>query len=73
MIGKLALFAVAYVLGARAGRARFDQLVSMTRWVARREEVQTAMGLAQGALQAAIERTQDRGPGEVRERPRRVA
>lgn len=68
MVGKLAIFAVGYMLGSRAGRERFDQLVDLARWVAGREEVQSALGLAQSALQAAAERR-----NEPPARPRRVA
>lgn len=56
MFGKLAIFAVGYVLGARAGRGRYEQLVGLARWVAGREEVRSAFGLAQSALQGASER-----------------
>jgi len=65
MMGKLAIFAVGYLLGSRAGRERFDQLVDLARWVAGRDEVQSALGLAQSALQAAAERRNEvpaRGP-----------
>lgn len=56
MVGKLAIFAVGYLLGARAGRERYRQLVDLARWAASREELQSALGLAQSALQAAAER-----------------
>jgi len=58
MVGKLAIFAVGYVLGSRAGRERYQQLVELARWVAAREELQTALGAAQSALLAAAERGQ---------------
>ncbi|TMC04432.1 MAG: hypothetical protein E6J41_24810 [Chloroflexi bacterium] len=66
MFGKLAIFAVGYMLGARSGRERYEQLVGLARWVAGREEVQSAFGLAQSALQAASERTQERPRGRRR-------
>ena len=59
MMGKLAIFAIGYLLGARAGRQRFEQLVDLARWAAGREEVQSALGLAQSALMAAAERRQE--------------
>jgi hypothetical protein len=58
VIGKLAFFAAGYFLGTRAGRERYHQMVALGRWVAGREEVQTALGLAQSALQLAMERGQ---------------
>jgi hypothetical protein len=56
MMGKLAIFALGYLLGSRAGRERFEQVVDLARWVAGRDEVQSALGLAMSALQAASER-----------------
>jgi hypothetical protein len=49
-------FAVGYVLGTRAGRERFVQLVGIARSVSRREEVQSAVGLARSLLEVALER-----------------
>lgn len=63
MFGKLAIFAVGYLLGARSGRERYEQLVDLARWVAGREEVRSALGLAQSALRTASERTQERPRG----------
>ena len=60
MFGKLAIFAVGYLLGARSGRERYEQLVGLARWLASREEVQNALGVAQSALQTASERAQER-------------
>ncbi len=59
MAGKLAFFAIGYVLGSRAGRRQYDQLVALARWAAARDEVQTALGMAQSAIQVAVERTAD--------------
>ena len=59
MFGKLAIFAVGYLLGARSGRERYEQLVGLARWLASREEVQGALGVARGA-RAASERAQER-------------
>lgn len=68
MVGKLAIFTVGYLIGCRAGRERYEQLVSLARWAAAREELQSALGLAQSALMAASERT-----GEVPRGRRRAA
>lgn len=59
MGGKLAFFALGYVLGTRAGRERFVQLVQLARWAAGREEVQSALGIARSAVQVAAERGQE--------------
>ena len=59
MFGKLAIFAVGYLLGARSGRERYEQLVGLAGWLASRVEVQSALGVARGA-QAASERAQER-------------
>ena len=59
MFGKLAIFAVGYLLGARSGRGQYEHLVTLARWVAGREEVRTALGVAQSAVRAAAERAQE--------------
>lgn len=59
MVGKLAIFAIGYVLGSRSGREQYEQLVSLVRWIGARGEVQSALGLAQSALQVAAERAQE--------------
>lgn len=56
MTGKLMFFALGYVLGTRAGRDRFLQLVGIAKWAMEREETQTALGLAKSAVQVAVER-----------------
>ena len=60
MLVKLAIFAAGYLLGTRSGRERYDQLVGVARWLAARNELQSALGMAQSALQAAAEKTQER-------------
>jgi hypothetical protein len=45
------IFGVGYVLGTRAGKERFDELVSMAKKFAEREEVKMAVGLATGFLE----------------------
>jgi hypothetical protein len=51
MFEKLLIFGVGYVLGTRAGKERFDELVSMAKKFAEREEVKMAVGLATGFLE----------------------
>ncbi len=63
MLGKLAIFAAGYLIGARSGRERYEQLVGLARWLAAREELQSVLGMAQSALQAAAERTRERPRG----------
>jgi hypothetical protein len=55
-MGKWAFFAAGYVLGTRAGRQRYHQLVSAARWLAAREATQTTLGLARAGVQVAWER-----------------
>jgi len=62
VFGKLAIFAVGYVLGARSGRERYEQLVGLARWLASRDGVQNALGVARSAARAASERAPER-PG----------
>lgn len=58
--------AVGFVLGARAGRERYDQLVRMTRKVADNPTVQQAAGAAQaqaaGLARTARGKVADRAP-----------
>ena len=51
MVEKLLLFGIGYVLGSRAGRERFDELVEMARRFAERDEVKIALNLATGFLE----------------------
>jgi hypothetical protein len=46
----LAFVAVGYVLGARAGRERYDQIVRVARRVAGSQTVQSTAGLMQAQL-----------------------
>ena len=50
MLGKLALFGLGYVIGARAGRERYEELVGGIRDFVKGEEVSTAVGFVRGAL-----------------------
>ncbi len=50
MLLKLSLFALGYLLGARAGRARYEELMGGVRDFVKGEEVSTAVGFVRGAL-----------------------
>lgn len=61
MVGKLAFFAMGYLLGTRAGRERFEQIAGVVRWTASREEIRSGVGLLQSAAQVAVERALNGG------------
>jgi preprotein translocase subunit YajC len=50
MLVKLGIFAIGYLLGSRAGRARYEAIVAGARDLARGEEVATVVGLVRGAI-----------------------
>lgn len=50
MFGKLAVFGIGYLIGTRAGRQRYEELVGGVRDFVKGEEVTTAMGFMRGAL-----------------------
>ena len=50
MIVKLAIFCLGYVLGTRAGRARYDAIVAETKEVLTGEEVRAVVGFVRGAI-----------------------
>lgn len=50
MFVKLAIFALGYLLGARAGRARYDAIVNEAKDVVKGEEVSAVVGFVRGAL-----------------------
>lgn len=50
MFTKLAIFGLGYVLGARAGRPRYDAMVREARDLVQGEEVSAAVGFVRGAL-----------------------
>jgi hypothetical protein len=50
MLVKLALFGIGYLLGARAGRERYEELIGGVRDFVKGEEVTTAVGFVRGAL-----------------------
>ena len=49
MLVKLAIFALGYVLGSRAGRARYEAIVAGTRDLVQGEEVAAVVGFVRGA------------------------
>lgn len=55
---KVLFFAVGYVLGTRAGRERYQDLLRLAGWVLGRDEVQTVLGLARAAIESNLERAQ---------------
>ena len=50
MLTKLAIFAIGYILGARAGRARYDAIVAEAKDIVKGEEVSAVVGFVRGAL-----------------------
>jgi hypothetical protein len=57
MLEKLVIFGVGYVLGTRAGKERFDELVETARKFAARDEVQMVVNLAVGFLEERFSST----------------
>lgn len=51
MLEKLLLFGIGYMLGAKAGRERFDELVGMGRQFAERDEVKMVAGVVRGYVE----------------------
>ena len=56
MTEKLLLLGIGYVLGTRAGRQRYDELVRQARQLAQRDEVKMAVNMAIGFLEDRAER-----------------
>ena len=50
MLGKMALFGLGYVIGTRAGRQRYEELVSGARDFFKGDEIATALGFMRGAI-----------------------
>jgi hypothetical protein len=57
MLEKLLIFSIGYVLGTRAGKERFDELVSAAKKFAERDEVKMAVSLATGYLEERFNST----------------
>ena len=57
MLEKLLIFGVGYVLGTRAGKERFDELVETAKAFAARDDVQMVVSLATGFLEERLSAT----------------
>lgn len=57
MLEKLLIFSIGYVLGTRAGKERFDELVGAAKKFAERDEVKMAVSLAAGFLEERFNST----------------
>jgi hypothetical protein len=73
MLGRMIFFAAGYVLGTRAGRERWNDIARAAGWVARREEVQSAAGVAGAGLRLAIARGREMLGDALGSRRRRAA
>ena len=51
MLEKLIIFGIGYVLGTRAGKERFNELVATAKQFAERDDVKMALSLATGFLE----------------------
>ena len=49
-MGKMALFGLGYLMGTRAGRQRYEELVGGVRDFVKGDEISTAMGFMRGAI-----------------------
>jgi len=59
MVEKLVIFGIGYVLGTRAGKERFDELVAMGKKFAERDDVKMALNLAVGFLEDRFNATSE--------------
>jgi hypothetical protein len=57
MLEKLLIFGIGYVLGTRAGKERFDEMVETARKFAARDDVQMVVSLATGFLEERFNST----------------
>jgi hypothetical protein len=57
MLEKLLIFGIGYVLGTRAGKERFDEMVETAKKFAAREDVQMVVSLATGFLEERFNST----------------
>jgi hypothetical protein len=62
-ISFVAGFAAGYVAGARAGREKYDQIVSFAKQASEHPAVQQAAGQASSAAQKVSSQLQDKMPG----------
>ena len=56
MAEKLLLFGIGYVMGTRAGRQRYEELVSQAKQLAQRDEVRMVITMALGFLEERADR-----------------
>jgi hypothetical protein len=57
MLEKLLIFGIGYVLGTRAGKERFDEIVETAKKFAARDDVQMVVSLATGFLEERFNST----------------
>jgi hypothetical protein len=57
MLEKLVIFGIGYVLGTRAGKERFDEMVETAKKFAARDDVQMVVSLATGFLEERFNST----------------
>ena len=57
MLEKLVIFGIGYVLGTRAGKERFDEIVETAKKFAARDDVQMVVSLATGFLEERFNAT----------------
>jgi hypothetical protein len=57
MFEKLLIFGIGYVLGTRAGKERFDEMVETAKKFAARDDVQMVVSLAAGFLEERFNST----------------
>ena len=62
MFTKLALFGLGYLLGTRAGRKRYEEIVAGARDLVQGEEIATAVGFVRGTWWILSQRA--RGAGQ---------
>lgn len=61
MLTKIAFFALGYLLGTRAGRRRYDEIVAGARDILTGEEVATAVGFVRGTWWILSQRARGEG------------
>lgn len=69
MFLKLAIFGLGYVLGSRAGRARYEAIVSGARDILTGDEVSTTVGFVRGAWWILSQRGKAAAAGRAYHRP----
>jgi hypothetical protein len=69
MLLKLAIFGLGYVLGSKAGRARYEAIVAGARDILTGEEVSTAVGFVRGGWWILSQRGKAAAAGRAYQRP----